>query len=173
MANSKRPSEAADKLKEVLDLLESSSYDVQSTTSEDYARGLLDAHLNIVARNKLLTKLLDNYINTSEKRNKENVILRRVLFGIFTFILILLTVAVVVVLCKVDFNQVTISLVLSLFSVGGTYVGSLFTIYEIMIKYLFPTDQEKDTISMIRTLIENDIKVEELASKLRDRADQE
>lgn len=151
---------------DLADLLETVSHDSQSTTNEGYAEGLLKAHSQIIMRNALLTNLLAGYINSSNKRACENTILKRILFAIFVFILIFLTVALFFVFIKVDFNEVTTPLVVSLLAVGATYVGSLFTIYEIMFKYLFPADEEKDTISMIKTVIENDLKVEEFVSKV-------
>lgn len=160
--------ETKKEIDELADLLEYGFYDSESTTSEKYAKGLLQAHTQIVSRNALLTTLLRNYINTTKNRNKENTILKRILFGVFLAILIALTVTLVIVFIRVDLNEVTVPLVVSLLSVGATYLGSIFAIYEIMFRYLFPIDEEKDTISMIQTVITNDLKVEEFVSKLGD-----
>lgn len=65
----------------------------------------------------------------------------------------------------VDFNKVSVSSIVSLLSVAVTYLGSIIAIFEIISKYLFPIDEEKDTISMIKNVIDNDIRVEEVMSK--------
>lgn len=154
---------------ELADLLESSDYDEESTTSDKYAEGLLKAHRQIVRRNMLLTRLLTNYIRTSKSRAEENAKLKRTLFYLFVAILVLLTIGITAIFFSVSFNVITTPLVVAIISAGVTYVGSLFTIYEIMFKYLFPADEEKDTISMIKTVVENDLKVEEFVSKLGDK----
>lgn len=58
----------------------------------------------------------------------------------------------------------------SLFSVSVTYLASLIAVFEIMSKYLFPIDEEKDTITMIQAVINNDVQVEELMSKAIDKS---
>ncbi len=59
----------------------------------------------------------------------------------------------------------------SLLAVSVTYLASLISVFEIMSKYLFPIDEEKDTIRMIQAVIDNDVKVEDLMSKAIDKND--
>lgn len=54
---------------------------------------------------------------------------------------------------------------MSLLSVSVTYLASLIAVFEIMYKSFFPIDEEKDTITMIQAVINNDVQVEELMSK--------
>ena len=61
----------------------------------------------------------------------------------------------------------------SLLSVSVTYLASLIAVFEIMSKYLFPIDEEKDTISMIQAVINNDVQVEELMSNAIDKSHSE
>ena len=119
----------------------------------------------MIERNILLTTLLKNYIDSHAEKTRTNKWYKAILFYTFVIAFIAFTAAVAVVFLKADLNAATVPLVVSLLSVGATYVGSIFIAYEIMFKYLFPADEEKDMISMIKTVIENDLKVEEFASK--------
>ena len=151
-----------DLLNELANLLENSAS--QSITDEKYAEGLIKAHAQVIERNILLTNLLKNYIESHSEKNEMNKKFKKILFYTFVLAFILFTGAVIVVFIKTDLNEATVPLVVSLLSVGATYIGSIFIAYEIMFRYLFPADEEKDMISMIKTVIENDLKVEEFAS---------
>lgn len=153
-----------DLLKELSELLEDSAHDDQSTTDEEYAGGLLKAHDQIVQRNILLTKLLESYIDSHSKKFLENRLYKRIMFFVFLGVFVVFTGATLWMFLRTDFSNADIPQVVSLLSVGATYIGSIFVAYEIMFKYLFPTDEEKDMISMIKTVIENDLKVEEFTS---------
>ena len=98
-------------------------------------------------------------------RVEDNNSLKKFLFWFFVVLLAALTIAVVVVFVKVDFNKSNVTSMVSLLSVAVTYLGSIIAIFEIISKYLFPTDEEKDTINMIKTVIDNDIKVDDIMSK--------
>ena len=83
--------------------------------------------------------------------------------------LAVLTIAVVVfIVCNRNSNS--IPAMVSLLSVSVTYLASLIAVFEIMSKYLFPIDEEKDTITMIQAVINNDVQVEELMSKAIDKS---
>lgn len=143
----------------------SSNYDSKKTTNEKYANQLVSVHAEFVTRNGKLTTLLENYITQSKERVSTNNFLKKFLFWFFIGLLAVLTIAVVVVFIKVDLDDSTVTSMVSLLSVAVTYLGSIIAIFEIISKYLFPMDEEKDTINMIKTVIENDIKVEEIMSK--------
>lgn len=169
MADRRRDTQ--DLLKELSEVLEASAHDEQSTTDEEYAGGLLKAHDQIVKRNILLTKLLESYIDSHSKKVSENRWYKRIMFIIFLGVFVAFTAVTLWMFLRTDFSNADIPQVVSLLSVGATYIGSIFVAYEIMFKYLFPTDEEKDMISMIKTVIENDLKVEEFTSlRLNDRA---
>lgn len=86
--------------------------------------------------------------------------------------LAVLTIAVVVfIVCNRNSNS--IPSMVSLLSVSATYLASLIAVFEIMSKYLFPIDEEKDTITMIQAVIDNDVQVEELMSKAIDKSHSE
>lgn len=151
-------------IRELSEILEDSEPNDQSTTDEEYARGLLKAHDQIVTRNILLTNLLENYINSHSEKIAENRRYKRIMFFVFLGVFVIFTGATLWVFLRTDFGSADIPQIVSLLSVGATYIGSVFVAYEIMFKYLFPTDEEKDMISMIKTVIENDLKVEEFSS---------
>lgn len=147
-----------------LALLKALLYDEKSTTDEQYADDLIKTHKQVVERNILLTSLLKNYVDSHTQKNKTNQDFKDILFYTFVLAFIVFTAAIIIVFIKTDLADATVPLVVSLLSVGATYLGSIFIAYEIMFKYLFPEDEEKDMISMIKVVIENDLKVEEFAS---------
>lgn len=153
-----------DYAKVFLELL-SSTYDSKTTKDEKYATQLMSVHREFVNRNGKLSNLLDDFILQCDKRIKTNNFFKKFIFWFFIGLLSLLTVSVIIVFLKVNINVVNVSSVVSLLSIAVTYLGSLLSIFKIMSTYLFPSDEEKDTIDMIKTVIGNDIKVEEIMSK--------
>lgn len=153
----------------ILSELLSSNYDSISTENEAYAKQLVDVHEEFVKRNKKLTSLLDDYIVQRKKRVNTNNFLKKFIFWFFVGMLAALTITVV---CFVAFNITikTIPAMVSLISVSATYLASLIGIFQIMSKYLFPVDEEKDTISMIKAVIDNDVQVEQLMSNAIDKS---
>ncbi len=147
----------------------SSNYDNKPTKNEEYAKQLVSVHEEFVKRNEKLTSLLDDYITQRKKRVETNNFLKKFIFWFFVSMLGVLTITVVLF---VAFNITikTIPAMVSLISVSATYLASLIGIFQIMSKYLFPVDEEKDTISMIKAVINNDVQVEELMSKAIDKS---
>ncbi len=154
-----------DKFKDILYELITSAYDSQPTKNEEYAKQLSKVHDEFVERNKKLTGLLDDYILERKNRMTMNKKLKTILFVVFVLLLLALTFALINVYLRTDINKAVPSSVVSLFSVMITYLGSILSIFKIMSKYLFPVDEEKDTLDMIKTVISNDITVEELMLK--------
>lgn len=151
----------------LLELL-SSEYDRKSTKNQKYAEQLMRVHTQFVERNRKLTELLDDYIKQRRERIKTNNRLKIFIFWYFIIQLTILTCAVVTFIISNRYIRSTPSMV-SLLSVSVTYLVSLIAIFEIISKYLFPVDEEKDAINMIQTVINNDIKVEELTSNAIDK----
>ncbi len=161
-------------LSEILDDLPSESYNDESTVNEEYAKGLMTAHTQFAKRNEKLTELPNNYVDRNKKRSHGNDVMKYVSFGIFMLIIVLLTIAVFVAIVKANLDTTTMPAMVSLVSIVATYLGSIITILQIIFKYLFPTDEEKDTISMIQTIIQNDLRVEEMAaSRLKNTSSQD
>lgn len=150
---------------DVLLTLLKSRYDVQKSKSEGYANDLNNVQSEFVKRNKSLTQLLSGYIKEKEDRVKINKRLKITLFIVFVGLLLGLTVGIIVVFCKINFNQINVVAVTGLVSACVTYIGSLLAILKIMAKYLFPCDEEKDTIDMIKTVLQNDNQVEEMLTE--------
>lgn len=146
----------------------SSDYDSQPTKNEEYAEQLMKVHAQFVKRNGKLTDLLEDFIQQRSDRVKTNKFFKKFIFWFFVGLLGLLTIAVVLfIICNRTIESVPA--VVSLISVLATYLASLIAIFEIISKYLFPLDEEKDTINMIQAVINNDVKVEEIMSKEIDR----
>ena len=146
----------------------SSNYDNKTTKNEEYAKQLVNVHEEFVKRNEKLTSLLEDFIEQRRQRIKTNNFLKNFIFWFFVSMLAVLTIAVVIFVIY-NINISTIPAVVSLVSVSATYLASLIAVFEIMSKYLFPVDEEKDTISMIKAVINNDVQVEELMSKVIDK----
>lgn len=158
--------------KEVLRDLLTSNFDNKPTKNEEYAEQLMNVHAQFVSRNGKLTNLLDDYIEQRRKRVETNNFLKKFIFWFFVGLLAVLTIAVVVfIVCNRNNNS--IPSMVSLLSVSATYLASLLAVFEIMSKYLFPVDEEKDTITMIQAVINNDVQVEELMSKAIDKSHSE
>ena len=146
----------------------SSDYDSQPTKNEEYAEQLMKVHAQFAKRNGKLTDLLDDFIQQRRDRVKTNKSFKNIIFWFFVCLLGLLTIGVVVfIIC--NRTSESVAGMISLISVLATYLASLIAVFEIISKYLFPLDEEKDTISMIQTVINNDVKVEEIMSKEIDR----
>ncbi|MDE7302125.1 MAG: SHOCT domain-containing protein [Oscillospiraceae bacterium] len=154
--------------REVLWDLITSNFDSNPTKNEEYAEQLMNVHVQFVKRNGKLTDLLDDYIEQRRGRVKTNNFLKKFIFWFFIVLLGILTIAVAIfIIC--NRNSDSIPAMVSLLSVSVTYLASLIAVFEIMSKYLFPIDEEKDTISMIQAVINNDVQVEELMSNAIDK----
>ena len=149
-----------------------SRFDSKPTKNEEYAEQLMNVHAQFVKRNGKLTDLLDDYIIQRRDRVKTNNFLKKFIFWFFIGLLGVLTIAVAVFLIC-NRNSDSVSSMVSLLSVSVTYLASLIAVFEIMSKYLFPIDEEKDTISMIQAVINNDVQVEELMSNAIDKSHSE
>lgn len=144
--------------------LMSSYIDKLSTKNESYAKNLESPHANFVDRNERLTALFQNYISQIRDRAQTNKKLKGVIFWFFIVLLSILTISVIgFIVCTAISKNKDFSV--PLITVSITYAGSLIAIFEIISKYLFPIDEEKDAVSMIKTVLNNDFKVEKLISK--------
>ncbi len=147
----------------LIDLLKA-KYDIKATTNEDYAKQLYAVHKEFVNRNTSLTRLLNDYIDQRKERIKTNNTYKKWLFRIFVGLFIVLTLSVIFIFIKTDFNNTNIDTVISLVSVAVTYLVSILSIVKIISQYLFPVNEEKDAIEMIKTVIGNDVDVEKMMS---------
>ncbi len=156
----------------VLGELLSSDYDNKSTRSENYAIQLVRVHEEFARRNEKLTTLLSDFIDQRRSRVKTNNVFKII---IFVFLILMLTVLTGALVMFVEHNigVSTLPALGSLLSVLITYLVSLIAVLEIMTRYLFPLDEEKDTINMIKAVISNDVKVEDLMSKAIDKSNQD
>lgn len=158
--------------REALWELLTSKFDSKPTKNEQYAEQLMNVHAEFVKRNGKLTDLLDDYMIQRRERVRTNNFLKKFIFWFFIVLLGILTMAVALfMIC--NRNSDSVPSMVSLISVSVTYLASLIAVFEIMSKYLFPIDEEKDTISMIQAVINNDVQVEELMSSAIDKSHSE
>ena len=158
MSKTKHDENLQDFLKELLD----TEHDDVPTGNMLQARWLSVFRNNLLKRDRQLTNLLEEYIKQCIKRVRTNNFFKKTIFWVFIALLVMLTVAVAVVFWKTDMSNITISSVVALLSVAGTYLGSLISIFRIMSKYLFPIDELKDTIEMIKVLTDKDTHLQEI-----------
>lgn len=153
---------------DILSFLYNTDFDGQPTKNENYARQLVEVHNEFVIRNKKLTSLLTDYIIQRKKRVKTNRFFKKFIFWFFIGISAVLTFSLIWFVAK--FKPIYSKTgIISLVSAFITYLVSIISVFEIISKYLFPVDEEKDTISMIKTVIDNDINVENMMSKAIDK----
>lgn len=133
--------------------------DQNSTEDLALAHQLEFVKKELVERSKKLNDLIQIYSDDHRGKSKQNRRMKWILFGVFIALLVVLTGAVVFVCIKTDFNNVDISSVISLLSVMATYVTSIISIIRIMCKYLFPPDEEKFVIDMIKSITANDAEI--------------
>lgn len=150
-----------------LDLIKS-KYDSNNTKTEKYAAQLHSIHSDFVKRNSKLTDLLEDYIKQRKERVETNNKFKNIIFWFFILLLVVLTITFVWFLVS-NRDISNVPGMVSVLSVVATYVGSLIAVFEIVTKYLFPADEEKDAINMIQAVIKNDIQVENLTSKAIDK----
>lgn len=149
--------------REILFDLLTSDYDNKSTTSEKYAEQLLAIQAQFVKRNDKLTELLYDYIEQRKIRIRKNSCFKNIIFWFFIVLLAVFTVGIIIfIIFNKNINSIPSAI--SLISVLAAYFASLIAVFEIISKYLFPIDEEKDANNMIQTVISNDLKVEELMS---------
>lgn len=147
----------------VLNIVRESQLDGEPTPNDDYAEQLPRIHNQLVQRNESVTKMLSSYVDERCERAKVNMRLKMAVFVFFVVLLFYLTVAVVLFLARMS-NKDTVSSAVSVVSALVTYFASVIGIFEIITKYLFPLDEEKNTINMMKTILDNDVKVEERVS---------
>lgn len=157
-----------DDFNELLSFLYNTDFDSQPTKNESYAKQLVDVHKEFVKRNEKLTELLNDYIEQRGKRVKTNNFFKKFIFWFFIGISIVLTISLVLFVAVFKPIYSTKGIV-SLVSALVTYLVSIISVFEIISKYLFPVDEEKDTISMIKTVINNDVNVESIMSDAIDK----
>ena len=159
-------------VKNILSYVYSSSFDGMPTKNEKYATQLVAVHTEFVERNRKLTNLLSDYILQRSRRIKTNYFFKKFIFWFFIGMTFVLTVSVIlfVAILKPIYS---VKNIVSLVSVLVTYLVSIISVFEIISKYLFPLDEEKDAISMIKTVIDNDVKVEDMMSKAIDKNNQD
>ena len=169
MNNNNEIKDAYSTYRNVLLELLGSRIDSTSTKNEKYAEQLHTIHEQFEKRNMSLTELLDSYMKQRDRRIQTNNFFKKFLFWFLVGVIAILTAIISTVFITVDYKNIdNISSVVALISVAVTYLTSILSIFKIMTKYLFPADEEKDAISMISTVIKNDLKVEKITNKAID-----
>lgn len=149
-------------------ILLTTKYNEESTRSEGDVLDFKRIKENVDARSKTLTELVNSYVSRSSDRYKSNKKMKNITYFVFMAILIALTAAIIVVMVKTNINEADVPAVVSLLSVGITYLGSIFGIFKVMFEYLFPSDEEKEMIDLFKTVYENDLRIEEMIVKSKD-----
>lgn len=148
-----------------LDVNELSSYGINASITSDeyrnYKNDLLAMHSAVSARNTHFSALLQNYVRQQDIRSSLNTTLKCIVFIFYVTLLIVFSIRFFDLLGRYDFADVDVESLVSLLTVTATYVGSFIGSFEIITKYLFPPDEEKDASIILQALIENDKQTEE------------
>lgn len=137
-----------------VDMLRSSKKDsVQENDEADFND---KARKEYVKRNEIITALFKTYNDNTERRMKTNRRCKKITFWFLLISIFILTFAIVglfIVLLKYNLINDSIAIVIS---ACVTYLGSLLSILQIITKYLFPNNEDKNVLELLKTIIEKD-----------------
>ncbi|MCL2446856.1 MAG: hypothetical protein FWD06_08850 [Oscillospiraceae bacterium] len=102
---------------------------------------------------KLMTEALEHATNYYKKKNEENPKYKKSFIRMAKFILLAMTCSFIVALFFSLFLEVDTQVVLAVMGGGAaTTIIALFKIPEIIAKYLFPLEEDKTILELIKTL---------------------
>lgn len=104
-------------------------------------------------RAQTVTVILQNYNSQQVDRNDYKKKMRPVMFWLLMVVILALTVGIVIF---VAINKITTEAIVGIVSACVTYLGSLLTILIVIIKYIFPEDEDKNFNSLVTTIVDND-----------------
>lgn len=120
-----------------------------------YHEAVRNAHTD---RSKIITGILANYSEQQIQRYNYKHGKKRVIFWLFFFLIITITIAFVAWASTLFFRGKVISDqdIIALVSSCVTYLTALISTFTIIVKYIFPTDEEKYFNDLVKTIIESD-----------------
>ncbi len=128
-----------------------SQYDVDKNS--DYHTKLKDQQKK---RATIVTDILENY-KTQQKERYEYKKKKKPCIVTFLLILIGILTASVCVLSFIGFNkEVNTNIVIALVSTYVTYLSAILSILVIVVRYIFPDDEDKNFNELVSSIIEND-----------------
>lgn len=138
-----------------VDMLRSSKKD--SVQENDEANNFADeAKKEYGNRNKMITVLFEIYNDNTERRMKTNRRCKKITFWFLLISIFTLTLSIIglfIVLLKYNLINDSIAIIIS---ACVTYLGSLLSILQIITKYLFPNNEDKNVLDLLKTIIEKD-----------------
>lgn len=110
-----------------------------------------------VKRAEHVTEILSQYETQQKERYAYKRDKKKVIFNILMVMLVVLTITLLISVIlyfalKMNSNQALAGLI----SGCVTYISSLFAIFMIIVKYIFPEDEEKNFNDLIATIIQDD-----------------
>lgn len=152
--NESKSQKSNENIDDEVDMLRSSKKDsVQENDEADFND---KARKEYVKRNEIITALFKTYNDNTERRMKTNRRCKKITFWFLLISIFILTFAIVglfIVLLKYNLINDSIAIVIS---ACVTYLGSLLSILQIITKYLFPNNEDKNVLELLKTIIEKD-----------------
>ena len=115
-----------------------------------------DMRAEQLASAQTVTEILKNYNNQQKDRNDYKKVMRHVLFWLLMAVILGLTICIIVFVSKIVINEITTEAIIGIVSAGVTYLGSLLTILIVIVKYIFPEDEDKNFHNLLTTIVDND-----------------
>lgn len=155
--------EVSEKIQHEVNMLFSTDKD--SVDENNDADWFVEAKKEYGSRNKIITALFKTYNDNTERRMKTNRRCKKVTFWFLLISIFALTLAIVglfIVLLKYNLINDSIAIIIS---ACVTYLGSLLSILQIITKYLFPNNEDKNVLELLKTIIEKDNNLENSINK--------
>lgn len=142
--------------KEVLNIF-SKAYGREVFDDKDFDNDNYRLFRENVKRAEHVTEILSQYETQQKERYEYKRDKKKVIFNILMVLLVVLTITLLVAVIlyfalKMNSNQALAGLI----SGCVTYISSLFAIFMIIVKYIFPEDEEKNFNDLIATIIKDD-----------------
>lgn len=106
-----------------------------------------------------ITMLLTAYVKSYEKKSKQNPVYRGVIVAIIFMIIIGITFASVFISIKfANKSNAEIKDIIGLVTSLAAFLPSIFGLFKLIIKYVFPAEEEKYITDIVKIIQENDLK---------------
>ena len=104
----------------------------------------------------IVTDILDNYKTQQKQRYDYKKEKKPCLVNFLLTLVILLTLLMGYICYKTFSSQINTEIVVALVASLVSYLGSVFTILTIVVKHLFPSDEDKNFNELVSSIVEND-----------------
>lgn len=142
-------------IRRILESEKSKIIDSDKDLEDAYHNAVRDAHTQ---RSEIITNILGNYDQEQEKRFEYKRNKKAIIFWVFMSLMIILALQFVVcsVLIFVVHKTISNQDIIAVISNGVTFLTAVISIFLIIVKYIFPTDEEKYFNELVKAIVESD-----------------